>query len=139
MFVSKALALFALALAANAAALPQARSEPSYMHGTQKGDATYYTPGLGACGQTSTSDDLIVAVSHSLYDTYPGYKGTNPNNNPVCGRKINAHWGGKSVTVKVVDRCTGCAVTDLDFSPAAFKHLSPLSAGRLHGMTWTWA
>lgn len=35
--------------------------------------------------------------------------------NPVCGRQISASYGGRSVTVQVVDRCTGCAFTDLDF------------------------
>ena len=46
---------------------------------------------------------------------------------------------GKSVDVTVVDRCTGCKETDLDFSPAAFDQLADESVGRLSGMTWTWA
>jgi hypothetical protein len=32
---------------------------------------TYYTPGLGACGQSNTDTDYIVAVAHGTFDTYP--------------------------------------------------------------------
>jgi hypothetical protein len=66
---------------------------------------------------------------------------------------------GKSVTVKVTDRCTGCAEYDLDFvsshlpliasllsfsfvsdvqSPSAFDILADPTIGRIHGMTWDW-
>ena len=38
--------------------------------------------------------------------------------------------GGKSVLVKVVDRCEGCAYYDLDFSPSAFDQLASESEGR---------
>jgi len=111
---------------------------PSYLYGTQTGDATYYSTGLGACGIVNHDTDYIAAVSHLLFDTYPGYDGGNPNNNPVCGRKVTASYQGNSVTVTITDRCTGCAITDLDFSPAAYDQLGPVSAGRLHGMTWHW-
>lgn len=43
-----------------------------------------------------------VAVSHLIYDTFPGAT-ANPNNNPVCGRKIAATWSGNTVTVTVQD------------------------------------
>lgn len=43
---------------------------------------------------------------------------------------------GKSVTVTITDRCTGCAEFDLDFSPSAFSQLADQSVGRIHGMTW---
>jgi expansin (peptidoglycan-binding protein) len=81
---------------------------------------------------------MIIAVSKLLYDSYPGYNGVNPNNNPVCGRYIKATVGSNSVRVKVVDRCEGCAMYSLDFSPAAFNQLADPSVGRVHGMTWTW-
>ncbi|CAE6523761.1 unnamed protein product [Rhizoctonia solani] len=103
---------------------------------TYTGQATYYGTGLGSCGITSTDTDYIVAVSHLLYDGFDGYTGGNPNSNPVCGKKIKANYQGKSVTVTVVDRCTGCALRDLDFSPAAFSQLADQSLGRLDGMTW---
>ncbi|PWN46614.1 barwin-like endoglucanase [Violaceomyces palustris] len=99
------------------------------------GQATYFAPGLGACGWTNSASDYIVAVSHSLFDSF----GTgNPNNNPICGHKIRATYQGKSVEVEVTDRCEGCAWGDLDFTETAFKNLAPLSLGRLDGMTWQW-
>lgn len=86
-----------------------------------------------------------------------GYAGGNPNLNPICGKKATAHCkfsvtgpiplislsscshfvdGGKTVTVALTDRCTGCAEWDLDFSPSAFDQLADEDIGRLHGMTW---
>ncbi|KAG8760567.1 hypothetical protein FRC11_000242 [Ceratobasidium sp. 423] len=107
--------------------------------GTYTGQATYYDTGLGSCGITSTNSDYIVAVSHLLYDGFNGYTGGDPNSNPICGKKIKANYQGKSVTVTVVDRCTGCALRDLDFSPTAFTQLADQSLGRLDGMTWSFA
>jgi expansin (peptidoglycan-binding protein) len=48
--------------------------------------------------------------------------------------------GGASVTVTVVDRCVGCALTELEFSPAAFGALTGgnLGLGRVK-ITWEWA
>ncbi|KAI0343376.1 plant expansin, partial [Trametopsis cervina] len=97
---------------------------------------TFYETGLGACGKTNHDSDLIAAVSHTLFDEYPGYNGANPNHNPICGKKIKATYKGKSVTVKVVDRCVGCATWDLDFSPSAFTKLASKSVGRLSGVKW---
>ncbi|KAK3998026.1 hypothetical protein QBC44DRAFT_229080 [Cladorrhinum sp. PSN332] len=37
----------------------------------------------------------------------------NPNNNPLCNRNIKVTHNGKSVTVKVVDRCPVCAMFSL--------------------------
>lgn len=45
---------------------------------------------------------------------------------------------GKSVTVAITDRCEGCALTDLDFSPSAFNQLADFSIGRLDGVEWSW-
>lgn len=103
---------------------------------TYSGQGTYYGTGLGSCGITNNDNQLIAAVSHLLYDSWPGAT-ANPNNNPVCGRHATAHYGGKSVTVEITDRCTGCAMWDLDFSPAAFKTLADESLGRID-ITWQW-
>ncbi|KAJ4471506.1 putative riboflavin aldehyde-forming enzyme [Lentinula aciculospora] len=104
-----------------------------YSGGT--GQGTYYDTGLTSCGQTYTDSDLIVALSHLFYDSYPGAT-ANPNNNPVCGKKLTAHYQGKSVSVTVADRCTGCAMYDLDFTPTAFQALADMSVGRISGVTW---
>jgi hypothetical protein len=108
--------------------------------GTMTGDGTFYATGLGACGITNHDSDFIVAVSKLLYDTYPGYAGpgTNPNDNPICGKQIEATYQGKSVRVTVVDRCEACACGSLDFSPAAFNTIGDPAVGRLHGVTWNY-
>jgi hypothetical protein len=67
--------------------------------------------GLGACGVTSTDDDDIVSISHFTFDA--ASNSGNPNQNPLCGRKIRAQKekDGKtvSVDVTVVDRCAYCS------------------------------
>ncbi|GAA5834712.1 hypothetical protein JCM5353_007436 [Sporobolomyces roseus] len=106
------------------------------LSGTHEGEGTWYAPGLGACGNDATNDSPIVAVSHLLYDSFPGHT-TNPNLNPICGQKIRATYKGKTVDVTVQDRCTGCAWGDLDFSPSIFSQLADLDIGRLKGVEWT--
>jgi len=99
------------------------------------GQGTFYSPGLGSCGDTNADTDFICAISHGLYDSIPN--GGNPNNSPFCGRQIRASRGGKSVVVKVVDRCEGCQTDDLDFSPSAFDQIALESEGRVD-ITWEW-
>ncbi|KAJ6604748.1 RlpA-like double-psi beta-barrel-protein domain-containing protein-containing protein [Mycena vulgaris] len=114
-------------------------STSGFYSGENTGEATYYNTGLGACGFTdSDSTSYIAAMSVEIFDNYPNYDGTNPNNNPLCKKKVKATYNGKSVTVAITDRCTGCSATDLDFSPLAFQELAELSVGRLTGMTWEW-
>jgi len=105
------------------------------MVGTQSGQGTFYATGLGACGITNNDGQDIAAVSHLLFDTFPGYNGANPNNNPLCGRKARAHRGDKSVVVELTDRCEGCALLDLDFSPHAYNQLADPALGRVQ-ITW---
>lgn len=103
------------------------------------GEGTYYGTGLGACGITNNDDQLIAAVSHLMFDTFPDYKGGNPNNNPICGKKVTATYQGRSVQVTITDRCVACGMFDLDFSPKAFSALAAQSVGRIVGMEWTWS
>ncbi|MCJ1393716.1 hypothetical protein MMC18_006592 [Xylographa bjoerkii] len=105
------------------------------------GDLTYYGPGLGACGVTSSTTDNIVSLSHFLFDSQA--VGTNPNANPLCGLVVRAERfdeqvnAMRSVDLTVVDRCTGCAPTDLDVSPSAFDQLANPAKGRVD-VTWAW-
>jgi hypothetical protein len=108
------------------------------MEGTQTGQGTYYATGLGACGITNNDNQHIAAVSELLFDTYPGYDGANPNQNPLCGKTVTASYQGKSVQVTLTDRCTGCKITDLDFSPSAFNEIADPAVGRISDMTWVW-
>ena len=70
---------------------------------TYKGDLTYYGPGLGACGVTSSDTDHIVSISHFTFDGVS--KDSNPNANPLCGHKLRAVRNGNSIDLTVVDRC----------------------------------
>ena len=63
---------------------------------------------MGACGIESNDNGAVVAVSHITFDA--AQKGSDPNQNPLCGRKIRARRvreDGKTVSidVTVVDRC----------------------------------
>ncbi|KAJ8068125.1 hypothetical protein OCU04_003696 [Sclerotinia nivalis] len=113
----------------SAAPAPVSPNEPELVRRANSGDLTFYDVGLGACGWTNSDSELVVAMS-------AGLMGTQSNGNPNCGKKIKINYKGKSVTVKVVDKCMGCARYDLDLSPAAFKVLAPESAGRVKG-TWS--
>jgi hypothetical protein len=64
------------------------------------GQATYYAPGLGACGQYNTASDLIGAVAVGLG------KG-------VCGSKvqITRPTTGQTVEITITDLCQGCVRT----------------------------
>jgi hypothetical protein len=85
---------------------------------TYTGDLTYYDPGLGACGIDSGDNDAVVAVSHYTFDAVQ--KGSDPNQNPLCGRKIRAtrvdERSGKSVSidVTVIDRCKCYTLEELE-------------------------
>lgn len=84
---------------------------------TFSGDLTYYNPALGACGIASTDNDAVVAVSHYTFDAVQ--QGTDPNSNPLCGRKIRANRvnAGKqvSIDVTVVDRCESSILGPIRF------------------------
>ncbi|RHZ63577.1 RlpA-like double-psi beta-barrel domain-containing protein [Aspergillus thermomutatus] len=108
---------------------------PTSHGGPYSGDLTYYNPGLGSCGLTSTDSDMICAVSHVLFDA--ASTGSNPNANPLCGLKLRLRRGGTTVDVKVVDRCVGCKVDDLDVSPAVFQKVADLDLGRVT-VEWSW-
>ena len=83
-------------------------------HSSFTGQLTYYGPGLGACGITSSDGDHVVSVAHSLFDHYS--VGSNPNANPLCKLMIRAERfyeqvkENRSVDLMVVDRCKSAAL-----------------------------
>ncbi|KAJ8089124.1 hypothetical protein AAF712_010766 [Marasmius tenuissimus] len=99
-------------------------------------DVTWYHPGLGACGRQNGDNDLVAAVSQTVYNNWPGAT-ANPNLNPICGRRARVVANGKTVDVTIVDKCMACATFDIDLSPAAFQKLAPLSVGRIKGGSYT--
>lgn len=128
------LVVLAIGLGAGLGVRAAHNDAPSSATGTtHTGDLTWYDPGLGACGRTNTAKDSIVAVSHVLFDA--AQTGGNPNNNPLCGKKIRVSKGGKHVDVTVVDRCVGCKQWDLDVTSSAFSKLADTGVGRTT-MTW---
>lgn len=78
---------------------------------------------------------MVCAVSHVLFDA--ASTGSNPNANPLCGMKVRLRRDGTSVDVKVVDRCVGCAETDLDVTEAVFEKVANLDQGRVE-VEWSW-
>lgn len=108
---------------------------PSNHGGPYTGDLTYYDPALGACGITSTSSDAICAVSHIIFDAVS--TGSNPNANPLCGKKIRVKRNDKSVDLTVVDRCVGCQSTDIDTTRSVFAELATIDEGRVL-CDWSW-
>ncbi|XXG99453.1 hypothetical protein Hte_005792 [Hypoxylon texense] len=94
---------------------------PVFCH---SGDMTYYTPGLGACGETNTESDAVVAMSPAQY----GH----------CGKTIKIHYNGKTGSAKIVDKCPGCGGDGIDVSPKVFKEFADLSVGRV-AVTWEYA
>ncbi|KAH8555697.1 RlpA-like double-psi beta-barrel-protein domain-containing protein-containing protein [Umbelopsis sp. PMI_123] len=90
------------------------------------GDGTYYTVGLGSCGQTNSDSQLVAALNAPQM-----------GNNKYCGKSATVKGPKGTVTVKIVDTCPGCSSGDLDLSPAAFNQIGDQSAGRI-SISWSW-
>ncbi|KAI1455979.1 RlpA-like double-psi beta-barrel-protein domain-containing protein-containing protein [Annulohypoxylon moriforme] len=86
------------------------------------GQMTWYQPGLGACGQTNSASDAVVAMS-------------SPDQDGHCGQTVKISYGGKTATATVVDKCPGCSANSIDASPAIFQQLASLDVGRIQ-ITW---
>ncbi|XP_055347311.1 uncharacterized protein LOC129594596 [Paramacrobiotus metropolitanus] len=97
------------------------------------GNATFYTPAMGACGKVNTAKEMVMAVSKEQY-------GQDPKNALVCGicALVKADGSGKQVKVRVVDRCVKCAGASIDLSPAAFQKLASKNVGHIQ-VTWEYA
>ncbi|KAI7788327.1 riboflavin aldehyde-forming enzyme [Diaporthe eres] len=129
--------MFRIATALTAlAALATAAPAPQSSRGITSGSLTWYTEGIGsaftACGTMVTLTDHIAALSEADYGVY-----ANPNESPVCGKKIRVHGpNGNSVLATVADRCAGCATGDVDVTPVVFAELGySQDIGRV-GVSW---
>lgn len=101
------------------------------------GNATWYDTGLGACGETSGGDEMVVAIYRGMMGT--DSSGTNVNE--LCGRKVVITGpGGQTATGTVVDKCFGCndEPHNLDLSKALFKAIGD-GDGVIQGIKWHWA
>lgn len=104
--------------------------------GFKSGDLTYYTVGLGACGEDDSGKDMsenIVAMSSATM-------GSQSNGNPMCGKtiKIFNAANGKSSTGIIHDKCPGCGDGSIDVSQKLFEELADLADGRID-ISWNWA
>ncbi|RST04340.1 hypothetical protein EF910_17505 [Streptomyces sp. WAC07149] len=95
--------------------------------GEYKGSATFYSPGLGACGKVIKESDHVVALNSPMFG--PGYPSSS------CGRKVVITYKGKSITATVLDEAKGAGSYGLDLTPGAFKALAPLDKGKID-VTW---
>ncbi|KAA1094623.1 hypothetical protein PGT21_026961 [Puccinia graminis f. sp. tritici] len=93
------------------------------------GKATWFTPDTGACGDTNSASDLIVAMNHAQYE------GGAPCHKTVS---ITNKANGKTVKAKVTDECPPCGYGSLDLSPSAFKALGDMDEGILP-ISWEFA
>lgn len=92
-----------------------------------KGDMTYFTPDVGACGWPNNESDFIVAVSAELFQIFGG--GIS-NGNPVCGHRIRIHKNGKTAIAVISDECPPCKPGSLDMTPALFNFFENPDVGR---------
>lgn len=86
------------------------------------GKATYYAAdGSGACSfPVSPSDMRVVALSREDYADAQ-----------ACGTCIEVDGPDGSVTVRVVDRCSGCDAGHIDLSAQAFAQIAQPDQGRV--------
>lgn len=100
------------------------------------GEMTYFTPGMGACGENSGETDSMVAISKDLFDQYT--PNGNPNKNPLCGATVTIKGkDGADHKATIWDRCVGCAEADLDMPQAFFNTVTDHADGRAYGMSWS--
>jgi expansin (peptidoglycan-binding protein) len=86
------------------------------------GEATYYAAdGSGNCSFEPSPGDLRVAALNT--EDYAG--------SALCGACVNVVGPNGSITVRIVDRCPGCAKGDIDLSESAFAAIAPIAAGRV--------
>ncbi|KAL9712015.1 hypothetical protein Ac2012v2_005091 [Leucoagaricus gongylophorus] len=87
---------------------------------SRSGKATWFTPGLGSCGESDSDSDFIVALATNSM-----------SNGENCNKSINITdpKTGKTATAKVYDTCLSCASSDLNMSPSLFQKFEPLDVG----------
>lgn len=91
------------------------------------GEGTYYdADGSGNCSFEAGGDLMVAALNTA------DYAGA-----AACGGCITVEGPDGSVTVRVVDRCPGCADGDVDLSEQAFARIAAVEDGRVP-IDWRW-
>jgi hypothetical protein len=101
------------------------------------GDLTVYDTynGKGACGTDLSDGELTAAVSKDIWGEDIWSEGP-MNANPWCGKSATVTYNGKSVTVKIMDKCQGCAPGDIDVTRAAWNQLTDNAYGSRVDASW---
>ncbi|KDN44264.1 hypothetical protein K437DRAFT_212871, partial [Tilletiaria anomala UBC 951] len=102
------------------------------------GKATFYNPsvGLTSCGGQYSDDDNILALNAGMMTAKWS---ANPNNNPLCGRKIELMHNGKTVQATIEDTCPGCSGPySVDLSPGLFNKLANPEEQVMNSFTVDW-
>ncbi|EPT02496.1 hypothetical protein FOMPIDRAFT_158308 [Fomitopsis schrenkii] len=99
------------------------------------GTLFWFTPGLGACGYTNTSDQYVASVAAGVFQGYPGAT-ANPNDNPICQHNLTVSYNGTSVTAQIVDYCPNCSDTYVGLSPVGFEDFASTDQGIVNNVTW---
>jgi len=86
------------------------------------GKATWFIPDTGACGDTNSEDDYIVAMNQHQY-----------NGGAPCHKTVSItnNANGNTVKAKITDECPSCGYGSLDLAPSVFKALGDMNDGVL--------
>ncbi|PPQ88507.1 hypothetical protein CVT25_013178 [Psilocybe cyanescens] len=105
---------------------------------THIGTLFNFVPGLGACGHTNTSQQIVATVSNTTFNSFPGAT-ANPNKNPICGHRLLIK-GAKNLTItaQIVDyyKTNPTSANNIGLSTVAFTHFAPLADGVIANVTW---
>ncbi|MBW0470078.1 hypothetical protein O181_009793 [Austropuccinia psidii MF-1] len=104
-------------------------NKPNKLKKRYSGQATWFMPDTGACGDVNSEFDYIVAMNHKQY-----------GQGEPCHKKVKITntLNGRTVTAMVTDECPPCGFGSLDLSPSVFKVLGALDIGVLP-IIWEWA
>lgn len=123
-FFTASLAL--IGAAGLAAAAPAPAQEQKLAARSNSGKATFFEPGLGACGWQSSSGDAIVALTSKMWD-----------GGSHCGKWVTMEHNGAKTSAKIVDECPTCeGNAGLDLSPSQFSHLASQDQGEIDIQWW---
>jgi len=94
-----------------------------------RGEATFYDVGLGACETVNANSEFVGALNSVDFGQQD-----RPRNSPACSSCVTV-WSPSAldkppVLVKLVDKCPTCNRGDIDLSPAVFNHFFPPEKGR---------
>ena len=95
----------------------------------------YMEAGVGACGGRYSDEAPVVALSHAIFQSWPGAT-ANINHSPLCGRRVQIEYDGVIVHARVADSHEG-AQSDLVVTEGLFERFASLDQGILEDAMWS--